>query len=271
MYMEKIRTIIVDDEPLARDSMRVLLERDSEIEVGAECANGHEALQAIKDIAPDLLFLDVQMPEMDGFEMLSQVEPEHLPVVVFVTAYDQHALRAFEVHALDYLLKSYSDDRFEVALRRAKEQIRQKKVNEASQRLIALLDDRKQDKTITETQVQPEHGGTYLTRLVVKSGGRVFFLKTAEIDWIEAADYYVYLHVGGKSHLLRETMNGLEKQLDPCKFQRLHRSTIVNLDRIKELQPHVHGDYTVILQDGIQLKLSRSYRPKLEAALRRSI
>jgi two-component system LytT family response regulator len=264
--MEKIRTIIVDDEPLARDSMRVLLERDSEIELVAECANGYEALQAIQELAPDLLFLDVQMPEMDGFEMLARVETERLPVAIFVTAYDQHALRAFEVHALDYLLKSYSDDRFEAALRRAKEQIRQKKVNEISQRLVALLDSQKQEKTQT-----PPEPGTYLMRLVVKSGGRVFFLKTAEIDWIEAADYYVYLHVGGKSHLLRETMNALEKQLDPRKFQRVHRSTIVNLDRIKELQPHAHGDYTVILHDGTPLKLSRGYRPKLEAALGRSI
>jgi two-component system LytT family response regulator len=264
--MEKIRTIIVDDEPLARDSMRVLLERDSEIELVAECANGHEALQAIQEHVPDLLFLDVQMPEMDGFEMLARVKTDYLPVVIFVTAYDQHALRAFEVHALDYLLKSYSDDRFEAALRRAKEQIRQKKVNEISQRLVALLDSQKQEKA--QTPLEP---GTYLTRLVVKSGGRVFFLKTAEIDWIEAADYYVYLHVGGKSHLLRETMNALGKQLDPRKFQRVHRSTFVNLDRIRELQPHAHGDYTIILHDGTPLKLSRGYRPKLEAALGHSL
>jgi two-component system LytT family response regulator len=264
--MEKIRTIIVDDEPLARDSMRVLLERDSEIELVAECANGHEAVQAIQELAPDLLFLDVQMPEMDGFEMLARVKTACLPVVIFVTAHDQHALRAFEVHALDYLLKSYSDDRFEAALRRAKEQIRQKKVNEISQRLVALLDSQKQEKAQT-----PPEPGAYLTRLVVKSGGRVFFLKAAEIDWIEAADYYVYLHVGGKSHLLRETMNALEKQLDPRKFQRVHRSTIVNLDRIKELQPHAHGDYSIILQDGTPLKLSRSYRLKLESALGRSL
>ncbi len=264
--MEKIRTIIVDDEPLGRDSMCVLLKRDSEIELIRECANGHEALQAIHEASPDLLFLDVQMPEMDGFEVLSRVPAERMPMVVFVTAYDQHALRAFEVHALDYLLKSYSDERFEAALRRAKEQIRQKKVNEISQRLVALLDSQRQEKAQTPAEL-----GAYLTRLVVKSGGRIFFLKTAEIDWFEAADYYVYLHVGGKSHLLRETMNGLEKQLDPRKFQRIHRSTIVNLDRIKELQSHVRGDYTVILQDGTQLKLSRSHRPKLEAALGRSI
>jgi two-component system LytT family response regulator len=241
------------------------LERDPEIEIVAECANGYEAIDAIHSYAPDLLFLDVQMPEMDGFEVLAQVQPDRMPVVVFVTAYDQHALRAFEVHALDYLLKSYSDDRFEAALRRAKEQIRQKKVSEISQRLVALLDSQKR-----EARKHP-NGESFLTRLAVKTGGRVFFLKANEIDWIEAADYYVYLHAGAKSHLLRETMNRLEKQLDPAQFQRLHRSTIVNLDRIKELQPNAHGDYTVILKDGTQLKLSRSYRPKLEAALGRSL
>ncbi len=268
--MEKFRTIIIDDEPLARDSMRVLLERDPEIMIVRECANGHEALQAIREESPELLFLDVQMPEMDGFEMLAQVPIDRMPLVIFVTAYDQHALRAFEVHALDYLLKSYSDERFEAALRRAKEQIRQKQVNEVSQRLVALLDSQKPGRD-SAAPSKPADNGAYLTRLVVKSGGRVFFLKASEIDWIEAADYYVYLHVGGKSHLLRETMNGLEQQLDPRKFQRIHRSTIVNLDRLKELQPHVHGDYAVILQDGTQLKLSRSYRPKLEAALGRSL
>ncbi|MGH7449773.1 MAG: LytR/AlgR family response regulator transcription factor [bacterium] len=263
--MEKFRTIIIDDEPLARDSMRVLLERDPEIVIVRECANGHEALQAINEESPELLFLDVQMPEMDGFEVLAQVPISRMPIVIFVTAYDQHALRAFEVHALDYLLKSYSDERFEAALRRAKEQIRQKKVNEVSQRLVALLDGQKPGR-----DPAPDNG-IYLTRLVVKTGGRVFFLKTSEIDWIEAADYYIYLHAGGKSHLLRETMNALEQQLDPHKFQRIHRSTIVNLDRLKELQSHVHGDYTVILHDGTQLKLSRGYRPKLEAALGRSL
>jgi two-component system LytT family response regulator len=163
-------------------------------------------------------------------------------------------------------LKSYSDERFAAALHRAKDQIRQKKVHEASQRLVALLDSQKHD-----LPPKPADNADYLTRLVIKSGGRVFFLKTSEIDWIEAADYYVYLHAGGKSHLLRETMNALEQQLDPQRFQRIHRSTIVNLDRLKELQPHVHGDFTVILQDGTQLKLSRSYRPKLEIALGRSL
>ncbi len=264
--MEKFRTIIIDDEPLARDSMRVLLERDPEIIIVRECANGHEALQAIAEESPELLFLDVQMPEMDGFAMLAQVPINRMPIVIFVTAYDQHALRAFEVHALDYLLKSYSDERFAAALQRAKEQIRQKQVNEASQRLVALLDSQKLGREHATSD-----NSVYLTRLVIKTGGRVFFLKTSEIDWIEAADYYVYLHAGGKSHLLRETMNTLEKQLDPQKFQRIHRSTIVNLDRLKELQPHVHGDYTVILHDGTQLKLSRGFRPKLEAALGRTL
>ena len=268
--MEKIRTLIVDDEPLGRAGMRVLLERDAEIEIVGECATGGEAVAALRAGMPDLLFLDVQMPEMDGFEVLAQAQTERLPVVVFVTAYDQHALRAFEVHALDYLLKSYSDERFEAALKRAKEQIRQNQVQEASARLMALLDSQTQGRRRAEIAT-PAEQGTYLTRLVVKSGGRVFFLKTNEIDWIEAADYYVYLHAGAKAHLLRETMNELEKQLDPAKFSRIHRSTIVNLDRIRELQPHVHGDYAVILQNGAQLKLSRSYRPKLECLLGRCL
>jgi two-component system LytT family response regulator len=189
-------------------------------------------------------------------------------MVIFVTAYDQHALQAFEVHALDYLLKSYTDERFAAALRRAKEQIQQKKVNEISRRLVALLDGQKNSLKDESSSADEK---SYLNRLIVKTGGRVFFLKVDEIDWIEAADNYVYHHVGGKSHLLRETMNGLEKQLDPIKFQRIHRSTIVNLDRIKELQPHVHGDYVVVLHDGAQLKMSRSHRPKLESALGHSL
>ncbi len=267
--MTKIRTLIVDDEPLAREGIRVLLERDQEIEIIGACSNGVEAVEMIQEQKPDLLFLDVQMPEMDGFEVLEMIKSIHMPVVIFVTAYDQHALKAFEVHALDYLLKSYTDERFTSALQRAKDHIRQKKVSEISQRLLALLDSQK---SATAADEKPAIGNEpFLKRLVVKSGGRVFFLKTEEIDWIEAADYYVYLHVGGKSHLLRETMNALEKRLDPIKFQRIHRSTIVNLDRIKELLPHAHSDYIVVLHDGTRLKLSRSYRQKLEAVLGHSL
>jgi len=267
--MTKIKTLIVDDEPLAREGIRVLLERDHDIEIIGTCGNGFEAVEMIQEQKPDLLFLDVQMPEIDGFGVLQAVKSEHMPVVIFVTAHDQHALRAFEVHALDYLLKSYTDERFATALQRAKDHIRQKKVNEISQRLLAMLDSHKSG-TGTEGNQQAENE-SYLKRLVVKSGGRVFFLKAEEIDWIEAADYYVRLHVGAQSHLLRETMNALERKLNPEKFQRIHRSTIISLDRIKELQPFLNGDYVVTLRDGTELKMSRSYRPKIEAALGGSI
>lgn len=265
--MDTIRTLIVDDEPLGREGVRVLLEQDPDVEVVGECANGREAVHAIEDLEPDLLFLDVQMPEMDGFEVLTRVEAARLPVVIFVTAYDQHALRAFEVHALDYLLKPFKDDRFRTALKRAKAQIQQQKVSEVSQRLVALLE----QTTGNAPSPTPPDTSSYLTRLVVKTGGRVFFINVEEIDWIEAADYYVRLHVGGKSHLLRETMTHLEQQLDPRRFQRIHRSTIVQLDSVATLEPYYHGDYVVLLRDGTQLKMSRRYRQKVEAVLRQSL
>ena len=265
--MDKIRTLIVDDEPLAREGVRVLLAQDPEIEVVGECANGREAVHAIEAFGPELLFLDVQMPEMDGFEALAQVEAARRPVVVFVTAYDQHALRAFEVHALDYLLKPFKDDRFRAALDRAKTQVRQQKVNEISQRLVALL-----DQTGTpEPTADASDEASYLTRLVVKTGGRVFFINVEEIDWIEAADYYVRLHVGDKAHLLRETMSNLERRLDPQHFLRIHRSTIVHLECIATLEPYYHGDYLVLLRDGTELKMSRRHRQKVEAALGQSL
>jgi len=264
--MEPIRTLIVDDEPLAREGVRVLLRQDAGIEIVGECSNGREAVQAIEQHAPDLLFLDVQMPEMDGFGVLSQVAVARLPVVVFVTAYDQHALHAFEVHALDYVLKPFKDERFRQALERAKTQIRQQKVSEVSRRLVALLDHPPGTDHLT-----PPAEASYLTRLVVKAGGRIFFIKAEEVDWIEAADYYVRLHVRDKSHLLRETMSNLEQQLDPRRFQRIHRSTIVRLDRIASLEPYYHGDYTVRLRDGTRLRMSRRYRQRVEAVLRRSL
>jgi two-component system LytT family response regulator len=266
--MEKIRTLIVDDEPLAREGVRVLLEQDPDVEVVGECANGREAVLALEDLEPDLLFLDVQMPEMDGFEVLTRVDAACLPVVIFATAYDEHAVRSFEVHALDYLLKPFKDDRFRTALKRAKTQIQQQKVSEVSQRLVALLEHATGDAPSPARSPAPS---SYLTRLVIKAGGRVFFINVEEIDWIEAADYYVRLHVGGKSHLMRETMTNLERQLDPRRFQRIHRSTIVQLDSIATLEPYYHGDYVVLLRDGTQLKMSRRYRQKVEAALGQSL
>lgn len=260
--VEKIRTLIVDDEPLARRNLRLLLEKDPQIEILDECRNGREAVKAIKNSSPDLIFLDIQMPEMDGFEVLAKVGAEQIQSIVFVTAFDQYALKAFEVHALDYLLKPFDDVRFQGALQAAKSQIEQKEINKIGKKLLALLEER-------ESRLeQPGQQKTYLTRLMIKLANRVVLLKVNEIDWIEADGNYAKLHVGRKSHLLREKMHDLEAQLDPERFVRIHRSAIVNLDRIKELHPHFNGDYIVVLEDGSQLKLSRSRREQLESRLK---
>jgi two-component system LytT family response regulator len=259
---KKIRTLLVDDEPLARQSLRVLLKDDAEVEIVGEAGSGPKALALIREHSPDLVFLDIQMPEMDGFGVLENIEAERMLVVVFVTAFDRYALRAFEFHALDYLLKPFDDARFEKALRQAKLQVEQREIKDLSQRLIALLEGR--DAQAAERPPQ----ALYLTRLLLKSAGRVSFLKVDEIDWIGAEDYYVKLHVGRKCHLLRETMNEMEARLDPSQFVRVHRSTIVNLDRVRELRQHFNGDYLVVLHDGTELKLSRSRREQLQNLLK---
>ncbi|MGE0130526.1 MAG: LytR/AlgR family response regulator transcription factor [Blastocatellales bacterium] len=251
---KKIRAIIVDDEPPARRNLRALLKRDPEIEVVKECGNGKDAVSSIRALAPDLVFLDVQMPEMDGFAVLDNLAGHPLPVIIFVTAYDQYALKAFEVSALDYLLKPFSDERFRKALAQAKQQIERQDASEFGKKMLTLIGAR---------ELKPD-APRYLTRLMVKTAGRVIFIRTEEIDWIEAYDNYIRLHVGGKSHLLRQTMNELEAALNPEQFARIHRSTIVNLDRIKELHPHFNGEHLVILHDGTELKLSRSRKEWLE-------
>lgn len=257
---KKIKALIVDDEPLARRNIRVLLKDDPQIELVGECGSGAEALKVIQKQTLDLLFLDIQMPEMNGFDVLEKIDAAQIPAIVFVTAFDQYAIKAFEVHALDYLLKPFDDARFEKALRQAKTQIEQREINQLSKRLVALLEDR---------DAPPNKARTsgYLSRLMVKSASRVFFLKVSEIDWIEAADYYVKLHVGRKAHLLRETMSEMEAKLDPEMFLRIHRSAIVNLDRVKEMHAHFNGEYLVILHDGTELKLSRSRREQLQQIL----
>jgi two-component system, LytTR family, response regulator len=258
----RIRTLIVDDEPLARRNLRLLLEKDPQIEIVEECRNGREAVKAINSLSPDLIFLDIQMPEMDGFDVLQRVGPEHIHAIIFVTAFDQYALKAFEVHALDYLLKPFDDSRFAHALQRAKLQIEAREINKVSKRLLALLEERESQR---ETSINQKN---YLTRLMIKLANRVILLKVDDIDWIEADGNYAKLHVGRKEHLLREKMHDLEAQLDPQRFVRIHRSIIVNLDRIKEMHPHFNGDYVVVLEDGRQLRLSRSRRENLEARLR---
>jgi two-component system LytT family response regulator len=254
----KIRVLVVDDEPLARERVRKLLANEPEVECVGECADGTSAVEAIREQSPDLVFLDVQMPELDGFGVLAQVSGETMPAVVFTTAHDRFALKAFEVHAVDYLLKPFDKARFTTALQRAVDQIRRRQTGDLSQRLTALLAD-----------VRPEPKSKYLPRIAVKSSGRVVFVKVDDIDWIEAADNYVSLHVGAEQHLHRETMSALEGQLAPDKFMRISRSTIVNMDRIKELQPLFHGEYAVVLRSGAKLTLSRSYRDKLDQLMGR--
>jgi two-component system, LytTR family, response regulator len=260
--------MIVDDEPLARASLRLLLGADPSVAIIAEAGSGPEAVTLISEHQPDLLFLDIQMPGMNGFDVLAKIDAASIPAIIFVTAFDQYALKAFEVHALDYLLKPFDDARFEKALSQAKLQIEQREINKLSRKLFALLEDREegQDEQRVEPRAEPTR---YLTRLMIKSASRIFFLKVEEIDWIGAEDYYVNLHVGRKSHLLRETMNDLEAKLDPDKFLRIHRSSIVNLDRVKEMHAHFNGDYVVILHDGTELKLSRSRREQLQSVLKR--
>jgi two-component system, LytTR family, response regulator len=251
-----IKALIVDDEVLARNRIRDILRKDPEIQLVGECASGREATNAILEHAPHLLFLDIQMPEMDGFAVLKSLPPERLPTVIFVTAFDQYALRAFEVYALDYILKPFDAERFNRTLQHAKSQVRQARGSVLNQGLLDLLNELKE---------KPK--AKLPDRLVIKTGGRVSFLKTIEIDWIESEGNYVRLHTGKETHLLRETLSQMEERLDSNQFLRIHRSTIVNLDRIKELQPWFHGEYRVLMQDGRQLLLSRKYREKLRDLL----
>ena len=234
----KIRTIVVDDEPLARSNLTVLLRLDPEVEIVAECGSGKEALAEIRKRKPDLVFLDVQMPECDGFDVVEQLGKDLPHAVVFVTAYDQYALKAFEAGAIDYLLKPFDNARFGRALCRAKERV-------------------------TQSQEFPGKAD----RFVIKGAGQITFVKISDIDWIEAADYYACLHVRTKTHLLRRRMSELERELDQTAFCRIHRSTIVNLNRIRGLEVDEGGEYEVVLDTGARLSLSRRYRKQVQAKL----
>ena len=237
---QKIRALIVDDEPLARSNLKVLLRQDLDIESIAECGSGAEAIAAIRSTRPDLVFLDVQMPECSGFDVLDKLKADDfLPVIVFVTAYDEYALRAFDAGALDYLLKPFDDARFTLAMQRAR------------QKIAALA------------AGQPQE----IPRLTVRSAGHVVYVPIPDIDWVEAADYYVCLHVGPKSHLLRQSMAELEQALDSKIFCRIHRSAIVNLRRVRALEVDSAGEYEVVLESGKKLRLSRRFRKDLQARM----
>jgi two-component system LytT family response regulator len=255
-----IRTLIVDDEPLARRRLRQLLRAAGDIDIVAECGNGADAIAAIRATDPHLVFLDVQMPAPDGFGVVSAIGPDRMPVVVFVTAHDQYALRAFDAQALDYLLKPFDRERFERTLNRARAAVAQARPAALSAQLIALLEQHRLSTSAAAPALAPAPADTHI---VVRSTGRIAMVRVEEIDWIEAESNYARLHVGRESHLIRESMAALAARLAPARFRRIHRSTIVNLDRIKELQPSFRGDYVVILRDGTRLTLSRNYREEL--------
>ncbi|AHG93747.1 response regulator receiver (plasmid) [Gemmatirosa kalamazoonensis] len=240
-----LRVLIVDDEPLARDNVRLALAREPDLTVVGECGDGDSAVEAIEALRPDLVFLDVQMPGLDGFDVIDRVGVARMPGVVFVTAYDAHALRAFEVHALDYLLKPFDDARLRDAVGRAR-----RGDGALEQRLAALVEQMARRASGSEP---------YLTRFVVRRGDRASLVRAVDVDWIEADGNYVVLHTRGAAHRLRVSLRTLAEQLDPRVFARVHKSTIVNLDRVRELQPWFGGDYVAILQDGKQLRVSRSF------------
>jgi two-component system LytT family response regulator len=242
-----IRALIVDDEPLARERVRSLLRQEPDIEILGECADGTEAIAAIRKQRPDLVFLDVQMPGLGGFDVLRGLGNQPLPLVIFVTAHDQHALKAFEVHALDYLLKPFKQARFKETLQRARAALAGQEAGDVSSKLLALLG-----------RAKPER--EYLARIPVRNGERVIFVKTDQIEYIESAGNYVVLHTARENHVVRETMAGLEGKLDPKHFVRISRSSLVNLDQIKEVQPLFKGEHAVLLHNGKQLIMTRGLR-----------
>ena len=238
--MAQLRTLVVDDEALARRNLTVLLSRDPDVGSVVECGSGHEAIAEIKRAKPDLVFLDVQMPELDGFDVLEMLGSDMPPAVIFVTAYDEYALRAFEAGALDYLLKPFDDARFARALERAKERAKERNSRGAP------------------------HDRSAVSRIAVKNRGQTLFVNVSEIDWIEAASYYACLHVGDATHIVRRTLQELEQDLDGRTFVRIHRSIIVNCDRVSRLELQSGGDYEVVLNSGAQLRLSRRYRKSFQ-------
>jgi two-component system, LytTR family, response regulator len=257
-HSEGIRVLVADDEAPARQRLIDLLQKDSQVKAILEAGDGQAAVEMIEREAPDLVFLDVQMPQLDGLEVVKAIGPDAMPLTVFVTAYDQHAIKAFEANALDYLLKPFSDERLEAALCRAKARHDERSMREFGRNVLRMISARPAE-------------GRYLDRLVVKSGGTTRFLRVADIDWIEGAGVYVNLHVGGKELLYRAALNELADCLDPVRFVRVHRSAIVNIDSILELQPISHGEFEMVLKDGHRSRVSRTYRAQLEKRLGQSL
>ena len=259
--MQKIRTLLVDDEPIARRGIRQQLQLETDVEIIGECANGREAVAAIRTHSPDLVFLDVQMPLLSGFGVVEEVGVDQLPAVVFVTAYDEHAIRAFEVNALDYLLKPIEPRRFQKTLHRVRDQLSHSSDRELTKKLRTLLG-------LFEKRDAPYQKQSYLERVVIKENERVLMVPVDEIDWVAAHGNYVQIHTRTKTHLLRETMDGMERKLNPANFVRLRRSTIVNGGRVQQLKALSNGEYAVVLKNGAELTSSRRYRKNLDVLLR---
>ena len=254
-----IKAVIVDDEALAREAVRLRLAGEPDIEVVGEAANGPDAVELIRRVEPDLMFLDIQMPGMDGFEVVERVASDHLPIVVFVTAHDRYALKAFETHALDYVLKPFTTSRFHAAVDRARLEVAKAGDHETHQRLIQVLDERRRAR-----ERESDFSGGYAARLAVKHHQRIVLVKTADIDWVESSANYAHLHTStGTDYVVRMTMSELERRLDPERFARIHRSTIVQFDRIRDIVAAWHGDFDVTLRDGTVLRLSRNYRNRV--------
>jgi len=270
-----VRVLIVDDEALARQRVRRLLQNEPDVEIVGEAETGRDAVTMIRELQPDLVCLDVQMPELDGFGVLQELNGEHVPMVLFITAYDEHAQKAFDVHAVDYVLKPVDADRFKAAFDRARTQRAHAVAAERLGELLATVRRMADGSAPSDGKGDASSGGgngganaaangRYASRILVKDDGRMFFVKTTDIDWIEADRNYVRLHVGKIAHTIRERISHLEETLDPRLFARIHRSTIVNLNRVREMQQWFSGDYVVILEDGTRLRLSRHYRDRVE-------
>ena len=265
--MAKLKTIIVDDEDLARRGLRIRLQHHDNLDIVAECKNGREALNAVTDLNPDLVFLDIQMPGIDGFEVVRRMQQDDMPFIVFITAYDQYAIEAFKVHAVDYLLKPPEDKAISRALVKVRQHMQQKIAMSEKNRLLSAISEIT-GKLPAEMEewlaIGGKLNGSYPDRISVRDNGRLLMVDIDEIDWIDAAGDYMCLHTNGSVHVMRTTMKQLESQLDPRLFQRIHRSTIINLRRVKEVNPHNNGEFYLTLECGMRLKMSRNYRDKVQ-------
>ncbi len=260
-----MRTVIVDDEPLARKGLQLRLAAHKDVEVIAECVNGREALEVIARDGPDLVFLDIQMPGMNGFDVISNLQQDNMPLIVFVTAFDQYAIEAFDVHAVDYLLKPIDEDRLAAAVARARVHLETAEVISEKQRLLELIISitGKSERAVGELLEQSDGAKAYPDKIAIKDAGEVTLVATTDIDWVDAAGDYMCVHANDQTHVMRITMKELEAQLDPASFQRVHRSTIVNLDRVHKVCSHMNGEFHLILNNGATVKMSRSYKDKI--------